>query len=90
MTREKVQRQVAVQWNLEKLDVAHCRKYIQVDFLDAPSAAEHGVELPNSWSTNGMWIHIFLNPRNVVKYIVDIFELATNKEQSCLKPWQVG
>jgi hypothetical protein len=48
------------------------------------------VELPNSWSTNGMWIHIFLNPRNVVKYIVDIFELATNKEQSCLKPWQVG
>ena len=51
MTREKVQRQVAVQsvqWNLKKLDVAHCRKYIQVDFLDAPSAAEHAVELPNS------------------------------------------
>ena len=27
-----------VQRNLVKLDVAQCRKYIQVDFLDAPSA----------------------------------------------------
>ena len=75
MTREKVQRQVAVQWNLKKLDVAHCRKYIQVDFLDAPSAADVGCGTS-----------LLINQRDVVRYIVDIFELATNKEQSCLKP----